>query len=736
MSSASLPLETCSPRSARLAWALAALLVILGFWVYRTSYAGAFVYDDGLCLLEEGRAINSWIPGPGEKWTTGARRWFTHLTFVANYKLHGYHVWGYHLVNNVIHISAALVLFGLVRRTLLLPATRSRYEQSATWLAFGIALLWMVHPLQTESVTYIVQRLEALAGMFFLLTLYAVLRGANSRYAWAWYSLAVVTVSLGVGSKETMFLAPLAALAYDRIYLATSWRELWTKRWPLYAAFVPAATWSLFMLGRTFTNTQAKAMGFGFQEISPWEYLRSQPAVILNYLKLSFWPAQQCLDYGWPVEHEALRIYGFGALIVALVVASLALLWVRPRLGFVALMFFFILAPTSSFMPIRDLCYEHRMYLSLASLCILLVLAIDAFCRYAFTARIPRVAIPAMLIALAAVALGLRTTERNRIYHDPVDVWREVTMVNPEHARGTYNLGKTLAQRGHVGDRERYRLLLVTDPHGVDRIGKQNSRVVIAGDLAEAVTWFTRTLEIDPRDASAHFNLGGLYDQAGETEKAIAMYRGALRCDRGHLFAGVNLARLLARRDEWEPAEKLFLRAIKIAPQEPRTYSNYGQALADRGQHHAAVAQFEKALALAPQHVPSRFRLAKLKWELGDQRGAISMLRDLQRSRSNLPQVNLALARYLALTSQRELHQPVAALALARETLLALQAPTVEAWETLAICQAELAQYDEAILSLDRALDLARANQDASKSEELECVRSSLQSYAAAQADL
>jgi tetratricopeptide (TPR) repeat protein len=341
-----------------------------------------------------------------------------------------------------------------------------------------------------------------------------------------------------------------------------------------------------------------------------------------------------------------------------------------------------------------------------------------------------------MLIALAAVALGLRTTERNRIYHDPVDVWREVTMVNPEHARGTYNLGKTLAQRGHVGDRERYRLLLVTDPHGVDRIGKQNSRVVIAGDLAEAVTWFTRTLEIDPRDASAHFNLGGLYDQAGETEKAIAMYRGALRCDRGHLFAGVNLARLLARRDEWEPAEKLFLRAIKIAPQEPRTYSNYGQALADRGQHHAAVAQFEKALALAPQHVPSRFRLAKLKWELGDQRGAISMLRDLQRSRSNLPQVNLALARYLALTSQRELHQPVAALALARETLLALQAPTVEAWETLAICQAELAQYDEAILSLDRALDLARANQDASKSEELECVRSSLQSYAAAQADL
>ena len=139
MSSVSAPLDSSAPHKAKLAFVLGALLVVIGFTVYRNSYAGAFVYDDWLCLLQPGRAINSWIPGPGEEWTTGARRWFTHFTFVANYKLHGYQVWGYHLVNNVIHITAALLLFGLVRRTLLLSATRERYAHSAPWLAFGIS---------------------------------------------------------------------------------------------------------------------------------------------------------------------------------------------------------------------------------------------------------------------------------------------------------------------------------------------------------------------------------------------------------------------------------------------------------------------------------------------------------------------------------------------------------------------------------------------------------------------
>ncbi len=729
MSSVSAPLDSSAPHKAKLAFVLGALLVVIGFTVYRNSYAGAFVYDDWLCLLQPGRAINSWIPGPGEEWTTGARRWFTHFTFVANYKLHGYQVWGYHLVNNVIHITAALLLFGLVRRTLLLSATRERYAHSAPWLAFGIALLWLVHPLQTESVTYIVQRLESLAGMFFLLTLYALLRGSGSKYGWCWYLLAVVAVSLGVGSKETMFLAPLAALAYDRVYLSSSWRELVRKRWALYAALVPAATWSLAMLGRTFANNHAPAMGFGFRDITPWEYLRSQPGVLLNYLQLSFWPAQQCLDYGWPVEHDPWRIYGIGAIIVGLVLASLVMFWRQPRIGLIAILLFFILAPTSSFMPIRDLRYEHRMYLSLACLAILVVLALDALSRRMFAARSPRVALTATLIAVAACGLALRTSQRNCIYHDPVDVWREITTVAPWHARGTYNLGKTLTQRGLAGSRENYQRLLLTDPRGLDRAGQQLARIPLTGDLAEAAQWYVRTAELDPHDASAQFNLGGLYDRAGQRDQAIAAYRAAVHCDSKHLNAGLNLARLLAERGDWENAEEMFQRAMRLAPEDPRTDSNYGQALLDRGEYEQALALFRQALAVQPTHLPSLRRMALALWECGEQREAIARLRDIRRRQRHLLDVNFALARFLALTSDPELHQPEEALALARETLRTMHEPTLEAWQTLATCQAELADYDAAVASLNRALVLAEAQQDAAKCAELRETRAAWQSY-------
>jgi Flp pilus assembly protein TadD len=721
--STALDLPSPETKSTRLqSCLLAALLALLCLGAFANNYWGAIVYDDGLCLVHRD-ALNEWWP---DKLSTGRRRWLTHLTFVANHKLHGYWLPGYHLVNNLIHLAAGLCLFGLVRRTLLLPPTRERYARSAPWLALAIAALWMVHPLQTESVTYIVQRLESLAGMLFLLSLYLVLRGSQSARPAGWYLLATVVVWLGTGSKEIMYLAPIAVLGFDRAYLAGSWREVFSRRWPLYVGILPALVWSAYWLKNSFRPDIQADMGFGYKGITPWEYLRTQPEVILHYLWLSFWPAEQCIDYGWRVEHDPWRIYGCGAIMVALVMTSLVLLWRRPRLGFVAFMFFFVLAPTSSFLPIRDLAFEHRMYLPLVSVVILVVLGLHGLCRRVLRLSVLRIAIPASICMVAVVVLTERTLQRNRLYHDPVNVWREVVQRSPWHARGAYNLGQLLVFRGMIPPGQ-YETLLLTDPKTLERLGNADRPTSLKGDLAEAVTWLGTAIELDPKDYSAHFNLGGLYDRAGRHGEAIYHYQRTLDLKPKHLNARMNLARTLAEQGDVAGATLHFKEAIAQAPKDARPHVGLGKLFAHQGEHAQAIEQFRKALEVKPEQVSPRYQLARSLWAMGKEADAINALREVRLVHRSLYDVNLELARYLAQTSVAELHNPAEGAAIARPLIDDPGAPTAEACEALALCQAELAQYDQAALTIDRGLAAATRTRDTARIQALQDLRERVQ---------
>ena len=178
-----------------LRWCLAAI-VVAGTLVYLNSFAGVFIYDDLREIVKSGRVHDFDI-----LWTGG--RPIVKLTLAINYALGGLDVWGYHLVNLVVHVLAALTLFGVVRRVLLLEQFRDGPGRHAAYYAVAVALIWVVHPLQTESVTYVIQRAESMMGLFYLLTLYCMIRGATSSRRAPWYASAVVACALGMESKES-----------------------------------------------------------------------------------------------------------------------------------------------------------------------------------------------------------------------------------------------------------------------------------------------------------------------------------------------------------------------------------------------------------------------------------------------------------------------------------------------------------------------------------------------------
>lgn len=220
-----------------------------------------------------------------------------YYTFALNYAVHGTNLWGYHAVNLVIHLAAGLVLFGLIRRTLGMPRVPPRYAAAADGLALAAALLWLVHPLQTESVTYIYQRIESLMGLFYLLTLYCFVRSTGSPRPRLWLATAVLCCAGGMCSKEVMVTAPLLVLWYDRVFVARGWQEVFRRRWAFYAALF--ATWLIVLVTMRCQANLYREIHTASMPWTPWQYALNQPIVILHYLRLSFFPRGLCLHYRW-----------------------------------------------------------------------------------------------------------------------------------------------------------------------------------------------------------------------------------------------------------------------------------------------------------------------------------------------------------------------------------------------------------------------------------------------------
>ncbi len=244
-------------------------------------------------------------------------------------------------------------------------------------LAFSITLLWILHPLQTESVTYVSQSAESLMGLLYLLTLYCLVRRAEAdgQGGRLWQCLCVAACLLGMGTKEVMVSAPLVALLYDRAFLSGSFRDAWRRRRPLYSCL--AATWLPLALLVLSTHGRGGTAGFG-SGVSPWpSYAMNQLQAIVHYLGLCFWPQPLIFDYGSVLSPPTLRVLPYALAIAGLLALTAWGLLRRPVLDFLGACFFLILAPSSSIIPVAtEKMAEHRMYLPLIPVVLLVVVGI------------------------------------------------------------------------------------------------------------------------------------------------------------------------------------------------------------------------------------------------------------------------------------------------------------------------------------------------------------------------
>ncbi len=677
---------------------LAALLLAgAALAAYHNSFRVPFLFDDEGSILDNPSIRHLWpltipLSPPRNFGFTVSGRPILNLSLAVNHALGGTLPWGYHAGNLAIHFLAGLTLFALAARTCRSPVLASAVRGREFLVALGFSLLWLLHPLQTEAVTYIVQRAESLMGLFFLLTLYTFERSTEAgQPARRWWQGASVACCLaGAGCKEVMITAPIIVLLYDRTFVAGDFRSAWRERRGYYiAAF---ATWlPLFALvaatggdrGGTF---RLSAAGLG-------QYWLGQGWALLHYMKLAVWPQPLIFEYGTlPPASVVAEIFA-SLTVLAVAAAAIWALRRRPVTGFFAAWFFIILAPSSLLPGLTQQVVEHRMYIPLIAV---LALGCGAIMRW------PGPWPLRVIFALAAGA-GILTERRNRDYASDLALWTDTVAKRPQSAKAQSNLGTALLQRGRLDEgMAHYRESLKLDPGSAQTHYDLGLVLARMDRHSEAVPEYIEAVRILPYLTSAQVNLGAELVLAQQPAAALEHLRVAVAYRPDLPEAQYTLALALAATGRWDEAIARDREALRLRPDFAEAESALGAALLSAGQPEAAGGHLRRALQLQPALAEAHFNAGIYAETQGDFRNALAEYTEAVRLRPGATgaeaRVNLGIA--LARNGQTDL-----ALGELREAAR-LQPALAAAHANLGIVLAEVGDPTSAIVSYERALAL------------------------------
>ena len=591
------------------------VIMVAGILAYSNTANVPFLFDDSVRIVNNTKIRTLWPPFIAMFETN---RPIVNYTFAMNYAIHGYNVWGYHAFNLAIHLAAGLGLYGIARRSFL--RTQRELSQNADFLAFWVALIWVVHPLQTQAVTYINQRYESLMGLTYFLTLYAFIRAVDSEHPIRWKIASIVMCGLGMGCKEAMVSAPLIILWYDRAFVAKSWRELLLRRKHYYISL--ASTWAILAWAMLHYTDEYVAGGMvSVANVTPWTYLLSQSGVIVHYLRLSFWPQGQCFFGNWPIAQTIFDVLPHALCILSLLIGALWSLFQRPMLGFLGGWFFLILAPTSSIVPIRDFVFEHRMYLPLAAIVVLFVIGTYRLLIRSGLREKTAIAIHAFILFTVVLCLSTATYLRNQVYHSEISIWQDTVIKAPLHGDAWHNLGLSF---------------------------------VNVGKSSEAIRYLANASQLSPNDAKTHSSYGAALLESGQFELAKKHLAAAIQSDSKDHIALRNMGNLLLDTGKGSEAIAFCERAIELAPPDPELQMSLAAALIVAGRYDDAIRQCNQTLDDFPAYTKAHLNLVSVFSKLGKTDEAIDHARSAVRLEPNSANTHSTLGTLLSAISPDE----------------------------------------------------------------------------------
>ena len=579
--------------------------------IYGSTLRAPFHFDDGH-LIVENKAIRD-LPSQWQLLSQLKARSLVTFSFALNYRLGGLDVFGYHVVNVAIHAINGLLVCWLALLLLSNPLVSSgdKDGRAKYWLALGAGLLFVSHPVQTQAVTYIVQRLTSMAAMFYLLSVcfyikgrYLQAKGEGRRPLW-YYAGTVLSGLAAFLSKEISFTLPLMLLMVEFFFIRKEGKT--NKKLMIFGLSALALA---IVLGLAFKLAPTRETA----DIGRWQYLITQFRVIVTYIRLLVVPVNQNLDYDFSLSRSLWETKTLLSGVFLLGLLSLGV-WLYRRFRLISFgiwWFFLALSVESGIIPIRDVIFEHRMYLPLAGYCLVL-----AGIFYYFKDRIkPRIAV--IIWAALIIGLGASAYARNQVWRDDLLLWHDTVTKSPNKARPHLNRGNAFMKLGRydraLADYQRaiesdsayaqayynrgliYAVGRKYDPARRDfvkaiRLKPEYISALInlgntyndTGEYPAAIEYYSQALKIDANDANALCNRGLAYFRMGDRTNALKDYNRCLAADSDFINGYLNRGLLFLSEDHNAPALSDLDRYISVNQHNPRVYYYRSQALLKLG---------------------------------------------------------------------------------------------------------------------------------------------------------
>ena len=694
---------------------LLGVVVIVVLMSYLNSFNNQFVFDD-IHLIESNLSIRGIEKIPRiinlEKWRTSYRpvRMVSYaLDYTLNQKLWrtaggyrggdaGLNPFGFHLSNCVYHLVVSVLVFMVVYRLAL------SYR-----VAFLAAALFALHPVHTDSVTYISGRRDIFFTLFYLLGFYWFLKYRETGRK-RFIGGIVGAYVLSLGSKEMGVTLPGLFFCYDVLIqwsgkgsehgkrvrgLWMSVRTVVVRWWYLYLPIVAGAlAYSYYKIAVASVSGQK-----GYYGDSVLTTFLTVGKILVHYLKLLFYPVTLNADYSYNAFPLSQSLFEPATLLsfVVLGMVGYGVVWLRGRsvMGTFGVIWFFVtLLPVCHIFPHHELLAEHYLYLPSVGICLVAAVGVDWWLeggRY--------VKVTSVLLVIVALLFSLRIIDRNRDWRDALTLWEKTVSTVPQCARAHVNLGSIYIEKKRFDEViETSKRALAVQPLYADAYKNLGIARSNKGMLEEAIAMYKKALDINYRSADTHANLGNVYFKQARFEDAVAAFETSLSFKRTSAKVYFNLGVTYDRMGRLDEAKEMLRKALNINRYYPEVYLNLGNVYMKQGKLEEAIAEYQRALAVSPNYPEARVNLGNVYMKQDMLEEAIA---EFQRALAVAP--DLVQAHYnlgIAYQSKKDFGEAV----LAYTRALSLRPDHADAHLRLAYTHYLRGEYDLALTHCDKSL--------------------------------
>jgi Tfp pilus assembly protein PilF len=555
------------------------LIVLVGFFVYSGALDAPFQFDDTIYIVEnplikdfEHFKEPSSLDGDATKGINHLLffrhlnfklRYMGYLSFALNYMVGGLDVRGYHIVNLIVHLANALLVYVLVRLVL----GDFRLMAHSGTIALFSAVLFVTHPIQTQAVTYITQRFASLVVLFYLSSLLLYIT-ARKRGSTILYFLSLISAVLAMKTKETAFTLPLVVALYEVTFFKGAVKRRLMRLLPYFGTMIIIPL--TIMQAKRPVSEAITGLASTQAGMSGYEYLLTQFRVLVTYMRLLLFPINQNIDYDYPVYNSFFETPVIISFLILLCVFSLGVYFFRRSrangdasriLAFGIFWFFITLSVESSVVALADVISEHRLYLPSVGFFIFVVPA-----AFLFNDKRFKTAVVSGLVMLSLVSTGI-AYQRNRVWCCSMTLWEDAVKKSPLKRRPRNNLGMAYFSEGRLGRaKEQLYKALELDPFYAT--AHTNLAVIYSslGQKVQSKKHLKTALKLNPGNGITNFNMGCICKSEGLIDEGIAYYQAALRANPEHAAAHNNLANAYVAKGLNEKAITHYRAAMNANP--------------------------------------------------------------------------------------------------------------------------------------------------------------------------